>query len=860
MIVKTVEDLNELIRLVRVAQKKYAEFSQEQVDIIFRHAAQAANENRIKLAKLAVEETGMGIFEDKVIKNHFASEFIYNKYINDKTCGVIEEDEDAGIIKLAEPIGIIAGVVPTTNPTSTAIFKSLIALKTRNAIIFSPHPRAKKCTIEAAKIVLDAAVAAGAPEHIIGWIDEPTVELSAALMQHADINLTLATGGPAMVKAAYSSGKPAIGVGAGNTPAIIDETCHLKMAVNSVLLSKSFDNGMICASEQSVIVVDDVYDAVKKEFALRGAYILSAAEKEKVGAVIMKNGRVNAEIVGQSAFKIATMAGIKVPETAKILIGETKKIAHDEPFAHEKLSPVLAMFKAKNFEEALRIAREQIELEGMGHTAVLYTDQGNQDRIHTYGAMMKTGRVLVNMPASQGAIGDIYNFRLEPSLTLGCGSWGGNAISENVGVKHLLNTKTVAQRRENMLWFQVPSKIYFKQNAIAEAFKDLEGKKRAFIVTDKFLHDAGYVDKVTRVLDRLGIQSEVFSEVKPDPDLTTIYKGLDVLTTFNPDVIIAIGGGSPIDAAKIMWLMYEQPNVKFSDLAMRFMDIRKRIYRFPAMGKKAYFVAVPTTSGTGSEVTPFAVVTDDKTGAKYPIADYALTPNMAVIDLDFVMNMPKKLTAYSGIDALVHAIEAYVSVMATDYTNGLALEAIRIIFKYLPASYAEGAANLKAREKMAYASTMAGMAFANAFLGVCHSMAHKLGSMYHVPHGLANALLLNEVIRFNAVDAPTKQAAFPQYKYPLAIERYARIADYLGLGGKTGPEKVERLIAAIEELKGKVEIPATLREAGIDEKEFIANLDTLSELAFDDQCTGGNPRYPLVKEIAEMYKKAYYGK
>jgi len=860
MIVKTVEDLNELIRLVRVAQKKYAEFSQEQVDIIFRHAAQAANENRIKLAKLAVEETGMGIFEDKVIKNHFASEFIYNKYINDKTCGVIEEDEDAGIIKLAEPIGIIAGVVPTTNPTSTAIFKSLIALKTRNAIIFSPHPRAKKCTIEAAKIVLEAAVAAGAPEHIIGWIDEPTVELSAALMQHADINLTLATGGPAMVKAAYSSGKPAIGVGAGNTPAIIDETCHLKMAVNSVLLSKSFDNGMICASEQSVIVVDDVYDAVKKEFALRGAYILSAAEKEKVGAVIMKNGRVNAEIVGQSAFKIATMAGIKVPETAKILIGETKKIAHDEPFAHEKLSPVLAMFKAKNFEDALRIAREQIELEGMGHTAVLYTDQGNQDRIHTYGAMMKTGRVLVNMPASQGAIGDIYNFRLEPSLTLGCGSWGGNAISENVGVKHLLNTKTVAQRRENMLWFQVPSKIYFKQNAIAEAFKDLEGKKRAFIVTDKFLHDAGYVEKVTRVLDRLGIQSEVFSEVKPDPDLTTIYKGLDVLTTFNPDVIIAIGGGSPIDAAKIMWLMYEQPNVKFSDLAMRFMDIRKRIYRFPAMGKKAYFVAVPTTSGTGSEVTPFAVVTDDKTGAKYPIADYALTPNMAVIDLDFVMNMPKKLTAYSGIDALVHAIEAYVSVMATDYTNGLALEAIRIIFKYLPASYAEGAANLKAREKMAYASTMAGMAFANAFLGVCHSMAHKLGSMYHVPHGLANALLLNEVIRFNAVDAPTKQAAFPQYKYPLAIERYARIADYLGLGGKTGPEKVERLIAVIEELKGKVEIPATLREAGIDEKEFIANLDTLSELAFDDQCTGGNPRYPLVKEIAEMYKKAYYGK
>lgn len=860
MIVKTVEDLNELVRRVREAQVKYAEYSQEQVDIIFRHAAQAANENRIKLAKMAVAETGMGIFEDKVIKNHFASEFIYNKYANEKTCGVIEEDEDSGIIKIAEPIGIIAGVVPTTNPTSTAIFKALITLKTRNAIIFSPHPRAKKCTIEAARIVLEAAVAAGAPADIIGWIDEPTVELSAALMQHPNVNLTLATGGPAMVKAAYSSGKPAIGVGAGNTPAIIDETAHLRMAVNSVLLSKSFDNGMICASEQSVIVVEEIYEAVKKEFALRGAYILSAAEKEKVGAIIMKNGRVDPAIVGQPAYKIAEMAGIKVAETTKILIGETKKVAHEEPFAHEKLSPVLAMFKAKNFDDACRIAREQIELEGKGHTAVLYTDQANQDRIHAYGAMMKTGRVLVNMPASQGAIGDIYNFRLEPSLTLGCGSWGGNAISENVGVKHLLNTKTVATRRENMLWFQVPSKIYFKQNAIAEGLKDLAGKKRAFIVTDKYLHDAGYVEKVTKVLDKLGIASEVFSEVKPDPDLTTIYKGLDVLNTFKPDAIIAIGGGSPIDAAKIMWLLYENPMVKFTDIAMRFMDIRKRICKFPDMGKKAFFVAIPTTSGTGSEVTPFAVVTDDKTGAKYPIADYALTPNMAIIDLDFVKGMPKKLTAYSGIDALVHAIEAYVSVMATDYTNGMALEAIRIIFKYLSASYAEGEANLKAREKMAYASTMAGMAFANAFLGVCHSMAHKLGSMYHVPHGLANAMLLTEVIRFNAVDAPTKQAAFPQYKYPNAIERYARIADYVGLGGKTAPEKVERLIAAVEDLKKKCEIPATLKEVGIEEKDFLANLESLSEQAFDDQCTGGNPRYPLVKEIADMYKKAYYGK
>ena len=859
MIVKTIEDLNELVTQVRAAQKQFAEFPQEQVDIIFRHAAQAANENRITLAKMAVEETGMGIFEDKVIKNHFASEFIYNKYIHDKTCGVVEEDEDAGIIKIAEPIGIIAGIVPTTNPTSTAIFKSLITLKTRNAIIFSPHPRAKKCTIEAARIVLEAAVAAGAPEHIIGWIDEPSVELSAALMQHPDVNLTLATGGPAMVKAAYSSGKPAIGVGAGNTPAIIDETCHLKMAVNSVLLSKSFDNGMICASEQSVIVVQDVYDAVKKEFALRGAHILTASEKEKVANIIMKNGRVDPAIVGQPAYKIAAMAGLKVPETTKVLIGEIKNIAREEPFAHEKLSPVLAMLKAKNFDDALRIAGEQIELEGMGHTAVLYTDQLNQDRIRRYGDLMKTGRVLVNMPASQGAIGDIYNFRLEPSLTLGCGSWGGNAISENVGVKHLINIKTVAQRRENMLWFQIPNKIYFKQNAIAEAFKDLEGKKRAFIVTDKFLYDAGYVAKVTRVLDKLGIGSETFSDVKPDPDLSTIYRGLDVLNTFKPDVIIAVGGGSPIDAAKIMWLMYEQPNVKFSDLSMRFMDIRKRIYKFPEMGKKAFFVAVPTTSGTGSEVTPFAVVTDDKTGAKYPIADYALTPHMAVIDLDFVKDMPKKLTAYSGIDALVHAIEAYVSVMATDFTNGLALEAIRIIFKYLPASFAEGAENLKAREKMAYASTMAGMAFANAFLGVCHSMAHKLGSLYQVPHGLANAILLNEVIRFNAVDAPTKQAAFPQYKYPNTVERYARIADYLGLGGKTAPEKVEKLIAAIEELKKKCEIPATLKEVGIDEKAFLANLEDISIQAFDDQCTGGNPRYPLVREIEQMYKNAYYG-
>ena len=860
MTVKTVEDLNTLVDRVRAAQKTYAEFSQEQVDIIFRHAAQAANEQRIALAKLAVQETGMGVFEDKVIKNHFASEFIYNKYIDEKTCGVIEEDDDAGIIKIAEPIGVLAGIIPTTNPTSTAIFKSLIALKTRNAIIFSPHPRAKKCTVETARIILDAAVAAGAPADIIGWIDEPTVELSSTLMQHPGVNLILATGGPGMVKAAYSSGKPAIGVGAGNTPAVIDETSHLKMAVNSILLSKSFDNGMICASEQSVIIVKDVYEAAKKEFTLRGAYILNEVERIKVAGTIMKNGKLNAAIVGQKAADIAAMAGFTVPAETKILIGEIDAVSAAEPFAHEKLSPVLAMFKARDFDDACRITREEIELEGMGHTAVLYTADTNHDRIGAFGDMMHTGRVLVNMPANQGAIGDIYNFRLEPSLTLGCGSWGGNAISENVGVKHLVNVKTVARRRENMLWFQVPSRIYFKQNAITEGLKDLAGKKRAFIVTDTFLYDNGYVTKVTKTLDKLGIQSEIFADVKPDPDLETIYKGLDILNVFKPDVIIALGGGSPMDAAKIMWLMYEQPLAKFSDLAMRFMDIRKRIYKFPQLGKKAFFVAIPTTSGTGSEVTPFAVVTDEKTGAKYPIADYELTPDMAIIDPDMVMHMPKTLTAFSGIDALVHAIEAYVSVMATDYTNGLCLEAIRIIFKYLPQAYAEGAANPKAREKMAYASTMAGMAFANAFLGICHSMAHKLGSAFHVPHGLANALLISDVIRFNAVEAPTKQAAFPQYKYPLAIERYARIADYLGLGGKTPAGKVEKLIEAVEDLKKKIDIPANLKDAGVDEKAFMDTLDELSEMAFDDQCTGGNPRYPLVKEIAELYKKAYYGK
>ncbi len=861
MTVKTVEDLNTLVDRVRAAQKTYAEFSQEQVDIIFRHAAQAANEQRITLAKLAVQETGMGVFEDKVIKNYFASEFIYNKYIDEKTCGVIEEDDDAGIIKIAEPIGVLAGIIPTTNPTSTAIFKSLIALKTRNAIIFSPHPRAKKCTVETARIILEAAVAAGAPADIIGWIDEPTVELSSALMQHPGVNLILATGGPGMVKAAYSSGKPAIGVGAGNTPAVIDETSHLKMAVNSILLSKSFDNGMICASEQSVIIVKDVYEAAKKEFTLRGAYILNEVERKKVAGTIMKNGKLNAAIVGQKAADIAAMAGLTVPAETKILIGEIAEVSAAEPFAHEKLSPVLAMFKARDFDDACRIAREEIELEGMGHTAVLYTADTNHDRIGAFGDMMHTGRVLVNMPASQGAIGDIYNFRLEPSLTLGCGSWGGNAISENVGVKHLVNVKTVARRRENMLWFQVPSRIYFKQNAITEGLKDLAGKKRAFIVTDTFLYDNGYVTKVTKTLDKLGIQSEIFADVKPDPDLETIYKGLDILNVFKPDVIIALGGGSPMDAAKIMWLMYEQPLAKFSDLAMRFMDIRKRVYQFPKLGAKATLVAIPTTSGTGSEVTPFAVITDEKTGSKYPLADYELTPDMAIIDSKLVMNMPKKLTAASGIDVLVHAIEARVSILASEYSNALAHEATRLVFKYLPLCY-QHPDDEKAREKMHHASTLAGMAFANAFLGLCHSMAHKLGAEFHIPHGIANAMLINQVIFYNGPSKPTRQGTFSQYKCPEAKERYAMLADFLQI---TSPDmtpevKAATLIKEIEKLKKILEIPASIKEYGIPEKDFLAKVDMLSEKAFDDQCTGANPRYPLISEIKELYLKAYYGK
>jgi len=854
------EALKPLIERVKSAQTIYATYTQEQVDKIFRAAAIAANADRIRLAKMAVEETGMGIVEDKVIKNHFASEFIYHKYKDAKTCGELSYDPSFGLRRIAEPIGIIAGIVPTTNPTSTAIFKSLLALKTRNGIIFSPHPRAKKSTAEAARVVARAAVAAGAPEDIIACLEEPTVELSNALMRSPDISLILATGGPGMVKAAYSSGKPALGVGAGNTPAVIDETAEIRMAVSSILMSKTFDNGVICASEQSAVVVDAVYDAVKAEFVARGAHILTPAQKKKIGALIVKDGRINADIVGQPAAKIAAMAGVELPADVKVLIGEAEAISDAEPFAREKLSPVLALYRAKDFADAIAKAKALVEYGGIGHTSALYTDMRNTDRVKAFGAAMKTGRVLVNMPSSQGAIGDIYNFKLEPSLTLGCGSWGGNSISENVGVKHLMNIKNIAERRENMLWFKIPPKVYIKYGCLALALKELDDRKRAVIVTDKALYDLGYADKVTRVLEEMKMDFEVFFEVKPDPDLTTIRKGLELCNVFKPDLLIALGGGSPMDAAKMMWLMYENPDAKFEEMAMRFMDIQKRIYAFPDLGKKAKLVTIPTTSGTGSEVTPFAVVTDDATGKKYPIADYALTPDMAIVDPELVMNMPKKLTAFGGIDALVHALEAMVSVLSTEFTNSMALEAIRILFKYLPDSYNRGAADMKAREKVHYAATMAGMAFANAFLGICHSMAHKLGARYNLPHGLANALLITEVIHYNATDIPLKQTAFPQYTYPTAKSRYARVADYLQLGGKTEDEKVERLIKAVEELKAKLEIPASIRDAGVPEAAFMANLDALSEDAFDDQCTGANPRYPLISEIKALYSKAYQGK
>ena len=859
MAVTNAQELTKRIQELKEAQKIFATYTQEQVDEIFRQAALAANNARIKLAKMAVEETGMGIVEDKVIKNHFAAEYIYNQYKDMKTCGVLEEDKTFGVTKIAEPIGVIAAIVPTTNPTSTAIFKTLIALKTRNAIIISPHPRAKKATIAAAKVVLDAAVKAGAPEGIIGWIDEPSVELSGNVMRESDI--ILATGGPAMVKAAYSSGRPALGVGAGNTPAIIDETAHIKMAVNSILLSKTFDNGVICASEQSIVVLEEVYDEVKKELADRGAYILKGEEIDKVRKVILNDrGGLNADMVGQSAYKIAQMAGVNVPESAKVLVGEVTSVELEEPFSHEKLSPVLAMYKAKSFEEALDKADRLIELGGMGHTSILYTDQiKSKDRILTFGERMKTARTLINMPAAQGAIGDLFNFKLAPSLTLGCGSWGGNSVSENVGPKHLMNVKSVAERRENMLWFRVPEKTYFKYGCLPVALEELHdmGKKKAFIVTDKVLFQMGYTNKVTEVLEKNGIQYKIFSDVEPDPTLRCARADAKEMLDFNPDVIISLGGGSAMDAAKIMWVMYEHPEVNFHDLAMTFMDIRKRIYKFPTMGQKAMMVSIATSAGTGSEVTPFAVITDETTGVKYPLADYELTPDMAIVDAELMMTSPKGLTACAGIDVLVHSIEAYVSIMASEYTNGLALEAIRLVFKYLPDAYNEGTTNVKAREKMAHASCMAGMAFSNAFLGINHSLAHKLGAFHHLPHGMANSLVMNEVIRFNAEDAPTKQAAFAQYKYPNASWRYARIADHLGLGGSTNEEKVELLIKAIEELQAKVNMPKTIKEAGISEDAFYATLDEMVEQAFDDQCTGANPRYPLMSELKEIYIKSY---
>ena len=860
-IVDSLEKLSARLEKIKKAQKVYATYTEEQVDKIFLNAALAANKARIELAKMAVEETGMGIVEDKVIKNNFAAEYIYNQYKNMKTCGVLEEDKTSGITKVAEPIGVISAIVPTTNPTSTAIFKCLIALKTRNAIIISPHPRAKNATIEAARIVLEAAVKAGAPEGIIGWIDQPSVELSQNVMRESDI--ILATGGPAMVKAAYSSGRPALGVGAGNTPAIIDESAHIKMAVNSILLSKTFDNGVICASEQSIIVLEEVYDEVKKELAERGAYILKGEEIDKVRSIILnEKGGLNADMVGQSAYKIAKMAGVNVPESAKVLVGEVTSVELEEPFSHEKLSPVLAMYKAKSFEEALDKADRLIELGGMGHTSVLYTDQlKNRDRVLTFGERMKTARTLINMPAAQGAIGDLFNFKLAPSLTLGCGSWGGNSVSENVGPKHLINVKSIAERRENMLWFRVPEKTYFKYGCLPVALAELGemGKKKAFIVTDKVLFEMGYTNKVTEVLEAQGIQYKIFSDVEPDPTLRCARAGAAEMTNFQPDVVISLGGGSAMDAAKIMWVMYEHPEVNFHDLAMTFMDIRKRIYKFPTMGQKAMMVAIATSAGTGSEVTPFAVITDEETGVKYPLADYELTPDMAIVDAELMMTSPKGLTACAGIDVLVHAVEAYVSVMASEYTNGLALEAIRLVFKYLPGAYNEGTTNIKAREKMAHASCMAGMAFSNAFLGINHSMAHKLGAFHHLPHGMANSLVMKEVIKFNATDAPTKQAAFAQYKYPNAAWRYAKIADHLGLGGNTEAEKVELLLKAIDELQNKVNMPKTIKDAGVSEVKFFETLDEMVEQAFDDQCTGANPRYPLMKELKEMYITSYYG-
>ena len=859
-IIDTVEALQARMKEMRKAQEIFATYTQEQVDKIFFAAAMAANKARIPLAKMAVEETGMGVVEDKVIKNHYAAEYIYNAYKHTKTCGVIEEDTAYGIKKIAEPIGLIAAVIPTTNPTSTAIFKTLICLKTRNAILISPHPRAKASTIAAAKVVYDAAVAAGAPENIIGWLDVPSLELTNELMRESDT--ILATGGPGMVKAAYSSGKPALGVGAGNTPVIIDDTADIKLAVNSIIHSKTFDNGMICASEQSVTVVGDIYDAVKKEFQYRGCYFLNPEELDKVRHTILINGALNAKIVGQSAYKIAQLSGITVPEKTKILIGEVESVDISEEFAHEKLSPVLAMYRAKDFDEAIAKASRLVADGGYGHTSSLYIHPAQKEKIMKHAEAMKTCRIVINTPSSHGGIGDLYNFKMTPSLTLGCGSWGGNSVSENVGVKHLLNIKTVAERRENMLWFRAPQKVYFKKGCMPVALDELGtvmGKKRCFIVTDSFLYKNGYVKPIEKKLDEMGIEHTCFYEVAPDPNLSSATAGAKAMTSFEPDCIIALGGGSAMDAGKIMWVMYEHPEVDFLDMAMRFMDIRKRVYTFPKMGEKAYFVAIPTSSGTGSEVTPFAVITDDRTGTKYPLADYELLPNMAIIDADNMMTQPKGLTSASGVDALTHALEAYASIMATDYTDGLALKAMKSIFEYLPRAYHNGANDPEAREKMADASCMAGMAFANAFLGVCHSMAHKLGAYHHLPHGVANALLISHVLRYNAEEVPPKMGTFSQYKYPHTLARYAECAHFCGVCGKDDKETLDLFIEKIEALKAEVGIKKTIKDYGVDEKYFLDTLDEMVENAFDDQCTGANPRYPLMSEIKEMYLKAYYG-
>ena len=858
----SVEKLEEQIKRVREAQKIFSTYTQEQVDKIFLACAIAANKARIPLAKLAVQETGMGVVEDKVIKNNYAAEYIYNKYKFVKTCGVIEEDKAYGFKKIAEPIGLISAVIPTTNPTSTAIFKTLICLKTRNGVIISPHPRAKESTIAAAKVVYEAAVEAGAPEGIIGWIDRPSLEMTNLLMTESDT--ILATGGPGMVKAAYSSGKPALGVGAGNTPAIIDESADILLAVSSIIHSKTFDNGMICASEQSVIVADKIYDKVKKEFAYRGCYFLNPEETEKVRKTIIINGALNAKIVGQSAYTIAKLADVKVPESTKILIGEVESVDISEEFAHEKLSPVLAMYRAKDFADALNKAERLIADGGFGHTSSIYLNVNTaKDRLDEFSERMKTCRILVNTPSSQGGIGDLYNFKLAPSLTLGCGSWGGNSVSENVGIKHLLNVKSVAERRENMLWFRAPQKVYIKKGCLPVALDELKtvmGKKKAFIVTDSFLYKSGFTKCITDKLDEMGIAHDTFFNVAPDPTLACALEGVAQMRNFEPDTIIALGGGSAMDAAKIMWVLYEHPEADFLDMAMRFIDIRKRVYTFPKMGEKAYFIAIPTSAGTGSEVTPFAVITDEKTGVKYPLADYELMPNMAIVDTDLHMSAPKGLTAASGIDAVTHALEAYASVMATDYTDGLAVQALKVIFKYLPRAYENGQTDVEAREKMANAATMAGMAFANAFLGVCHSMAHKLGAFHHLPHGIANALMIDEVLRFNAAEAPAKMGTFSQYDHPKTLRRYAEVAEALGLGGKTDKDKLENLIKAIDELKEKIGIKKTIKDYGIDEQDFLARLDDMVEQAFDDQCTGANPRYPLMSEIKQMYLNAYYGK